>query len=59
MSFKGIGIRFIVLYPPKNSHVPPSLADTVNTQKPFQSLRDIPEQLAAYSTQALSTALCL
>ena len=52
------GIRFIVLYPPKCSHNLPPLAG-LNTRKPFQSPRDIPEQLAAYSTQALSTAFLM
>ena len=54
---KGIkGIRFKVLYPPKRSHDLPPLAG-LYTWKPFQSLGDIPEQLAACSAQALSTAL--
>ena len=55
---KGKGIWFIVLYPPKCSHNLPPLAG-LYTQKPFQSPRDIPEQLAAYSAQALSTALSM
>ena len=53
---KGKGIRFIVLYPPKRSHN--SLAG-LYTRKPFQSPREIPEQLAAYSEHALSTALLM
>ena len=52
------GIRFIVLYPPKCSNNLLSLAG-LYTRKPFQSPRDIPEQLAAYSAQALSTALLM
>ena len=55
---KGKGIRFIVLYPPKRSHDLPSLAG-LYTRKPFQSPRDVLEQLAAYSAQALSTALLI
>ena len=46
----------MVLYPPKRSHDLPPLA-RLYTQKPFQYPRDIPDQLAAYSAQALSTAL--
>ena len=52
----GKGIRFIVLYPPKRSHNLPPLAG-LYTLKPFNPPRDIPEQLAAYSAHALSTAL--
>ena len=52
------GIRFIVLYPPKCSHEPPSPAG-LYTRKIVQSPRDIPEQLTAYSTQALSAALLM
>ena len=54
------GIRFIVLYPLKCSHDLLSLAG-LYTRKPFQSPRDIPEQLAAYSALALtlSTALLM
>ena len=51
---EGKGIRFIVLYPPKRSHNLPPLAG-MYTRKPFQSPGDIPEQLAAYYAQALST----
>ena len=46
------------MYPPKCSHYLPPLAG-LYTRKPFQSPRDIPEQLAAYSAQALSTALLM
>ena len=53
---KGKGILCIVLYPPKCSHDLPPLAG-LYTRKPFESPRDIPEQLAAYSAHALSTAL--
>ena len=52
------GIRFfIVLYPPKRSHDLPPLAGTVHTETISFSPGDIPEQLAAYSAHALSTAL--
>ena len=50
-------IRFIVLYPLKCSHNLPSLAGTVHTET--NPPRDIPEQLAAYSAQALSNALLM
>ena len=50
------GIRFIILYRPKCSHNLPPLAGLC-TRKPFQSPKDIPEQLAAYSAQALGTSL--
>ena len=56
---KGKGIRFIVLYPPKCSHDLPPLAGTVHTETISIPPRDIPEQLAAYSAQALSTALLM
>ena len=47
------------MYPPKCTHDLPSLAG-LYTQKPFHYPRDtFPEQLAAYSAQALSTALLL
>ena len=52
---KGKGIRFIVLYPSKCSHYLPPLAGGNHLNPP----RDIPEQLAAYSAQALSTALLM
>ena len=42
--------------PPKRLHDLPPLAG-LYTRKPFQFPGDIPEQLAAYSAQALSTAL--
>ena len=40
------------------SHDLPSLAG-MYTQKPSQSSGDIPDKLAAYSAQALSTALLM
>ena len=56
LGFKGKDIRFIVLYSPKRSHNLPLLAG-LYTRKPFQSLSNYPEELAAYSAQAISTAL--
>ena len=53
---KGKGIQFTVLYPPKCSQDLLSLAG-LHTQRPFQHPRDIPEQMATYSVQALKTAL--
>ena len=50
---KGKGIWFIVLYPPKCS------LDLLSLAGHFNPLRDIPEQLAAYSAQALSTVLLM
>ena len=47
---KGKAIRFLVLYPPKSSQA-------CTHGKYFNHLGDIPEQLAAYSAHALSTAL--
>ena len=53
------GIRFIVLYPPKCSHDLSPLAG-LYTLKPFHvNPGDISEQQAAYSAQALSTALLM
>ena len=52
------GIRFIVLYPPKCSHDLSPQAG-LYTRKPFQSPEGYSEQLAAYSAQALSTALLM
>ena len=46
------------MYPPKCSHDLPPLAG-LYTRKSFQSPGDIPEQLAAFSAQALSTAFML
>ena len=54
MSIKGKGIRFIVLYPLKCLHDLPPLA-----RNHFNPLRDIPEHLAAYSAEALSTSLLM
>ena len=52
------GIRFIVLYPPQRQHdLPPQQACTHGNH--FNAPRDIPEQLAAYSAQTLSTALSM
>ena len=51
-------IQFIVLYPPKRSHDLPPLAG-LYTRKPFQSPEGYSRAAAAYSTQALSTALLM